>query len=119
MQDSIMLEHWILDFGASQRMSPLKTLFQNYEPLDSQKLIYMGDNSCHKTINISSIWIQLSIIQPFVIIKVLYVLGLIKNLILVSQITNTNNTKITFKHENCVTITTSPTNHKYVYTTPK
>ncbi len=118
MQDSIILEHWILDSGASQHMSPLKTLFQNYEPFDSQKLIYMGDNSCHKTINISSIWIQLSTIQPFVIIKVLYILGLIKNLILVSQITNINNIEITFRHENCVITTTSLTNHKYVYTTP-
>jgi len=79
----------------------------------------MGDNSCHKAINISSIWIQLSTIQPFVIIKVVYDLGLIKNLILVSQITNTNNTEITFKHENCVITTTSPINHKYVYTTLK
>jgi len=77
-------------------MSPQKDLFQNYQILDTPRIILLGDNSSYHALGYGSVLLQVPTRQNLLIPDILYVPGLAKNLFLVSQITNTGNTVITF-----------------------
>jgi len=88
-------------------MSPLKELFRDYKILIISRVILLEDNSLHSALGFGSILLQVPIGQSLFIPNVLYVLGLTKNLLSISQIMNTRNTIITFTQTQCIIDTRS------------
>ena len=103
---------WYLDSGTSQHMSPIKSLLRNYETLTSPRSILLGDNSTQNAIGYGSVLLQLSTGQKLLINDILFVPGLAKNLVSVTQITSTGNTIIIFTHDYCIIKTKSPITNK-------
>jgi len=99
---------WYIDFGANQHMSPLMQLFRSYTVLDSPRTILLGDNSSYQAVGLGSILLQLPTKQTLYISDVLFVPGLVKNLISVAQITRTGHTTVIFTQSQCIIATKSP-----------
>ena len=97
---------WYLDSGVSQHMSPIQTLFWDYQVLFDPKTKLLGDNKTYNALRFGSILFKLNIGQSLLIKDVLYVTRLAKNLLSVVQITSTGNTIVTFTHDQCVIKTT-------------
>jgi len=101
-----------LDLDASQHMLPMKILFCNYQVLNPPRLILLGDNSSYNIISFGSILLRLLIGQTLLIKDVLFVPGLAKNLLSVTQITTIRQTSVLFTRDQCVITTISPTSNK-------
>jgi len=72
----------------------------------------LGDNSSHSAIGFGYIYLWLFIGQTLLIKDVLFVPGLVKNLISVTQITNIGHTNVIFTYDQCIIMTISPTSIK-------
>jgi hypothetical protein len=103
---------WYLDSETSQHMSPIQSLFRDYQVLSNSKTILLGDNSTYHALGFGSVLLKLTTGQSLLIKDILYVPGLAKNLLSVAQITSIGNTIVTFTRDQCVIKTTSPTSHQ-------
>ena len=81
---------WFIDSRASAHMSCVKEWFDEYHESKDETHIYLGDNRSHKIRGYGKICVNLPNGQNRQIHDVLYVLGIKKNLISVSTITDKN-----------------------------
>jgi hypothetical protein len=100
---------WYLDSGASQHMTALRSLLQDYHKLDTPQTILLGDNSSYKATGFGFALLRLSNGKGLLIKDILFVPGLAKNLISVAQLTSIGNTIVIFKSDQCIITTESPT----------
>ena len=71
-------------------------------------MIILGDNRLHNALGYGSIMLKVPTGECLLILDVLYVPGLAKNLLSVSQITTTCNKIITYTQTQCLIKTKSP-----------
>lgn len=101
-------------------MTPNRSLFRDFQKLFPTRHIILGDNSSHDATEFGSVVIQLQTGQQLQFPDVLYVPGLMKNLLSVAQITTSGNTILIFKKDQCIIKTTSPNSKVPItYSIPK
>lgn len=100
-------------------MSPQIELFRDYQLLKTPRVTLLGDNRLHSVLGYGAILLEVPTRQSLSILDVLYVHGLAKNLLSVSQITTIGNTIITFTESQCLMKTKSSESSKQMISNPK
>ena len=95
------LDIWFMDSGASSHMSGKKKWFRNFKESNSGVKVYLGDNSGYEIKGHGDVLVTLPDGNIRNISDVWYVLGIKKNLISVSKITD-QDLKVEFFKSHCI-----------------
>jgi len=84
--DINIISTWYLDSSATQHMTPNQNWFSTYEKLNPIRLVFIGDDTSHQTIDQGPIKVKLPSSPIAIISYILYLPSLARNFLILGQI---------------------------------